>query len=446
MKNFLRINNFASPFKMHKTSFYFNNLLTKNFCINDINDSISGNQSVNINKAVYDGVLFTEHNKSLTEITLNMPKKHNALDLKMIKYMLKKVRLWIPFNIDGFSSEGDGKAIPKVALFTGNGKAFCSGGDVKALYLAKQENVHAKLLKDFFHYEYLLDYSITKLTPIQVSLWHGNVMGGGVGLSINSPIRICTDASSFGMPEAKIGLFTDVGASYFLPRIFSNSVETGLYMALTGETIKGKDLAVTGVATHYVKQENFDKIKQLIIENVNEKTNIQSLNEFINNNTDYTHSNDKFIFPHQEAIKYVFKMDSLNNIIIRLNNILEGKKEEIKENSEIILSKDGKDWALKTKTTIENASPLSLVVIFELLKRGLQMASIDEAYDIEAQVVNGFMEDSDFFEGVRALLVDKDLKPQWRHKSISDVNVNEVIKQYFERTEEITTDPNKTDM
>jgi 3-hydroxyisobutyryl-CoA hydrolase len=439
IRNINRLKLLSDPFRLHSSMFKFNSLLTKNFC--------DKKGSIDLNKTVYDGVLYKDHSKSLTEVILNKPKSLNSLDLKMVKNLLKKIRLWIPFNIDGFSSEGEinqqEKKVPKVVLFTGNGKAFCAGGDIVSLYHAKKENANHKILKDFFRYEYLLDYSITKLTPIQVSMWHGAVMGGGVGLSINSPFRICTDSSIFAMPEASIGLFTDVGASYFLPRIMNSSVEYGLYLGLTGEKLKGKELAQSGIATHYVQEDKFSKLKDLIIQKVDEQINLDKLSSLISQNSDYTYSTTTFSLNNSERIKYVFKLDSVSKIYERLNKIINNKLENTKELNADLSSEESRKWAEKTKSTLDKQSPLSLCVIFELLKRGLEMHSIDEAYDVEAQVVAGFMEDSDFFEGVRALLVDKDRNPNWKHKSVNDINHSELVKKYFERSEQIDVDPTK---
>ncbi len=405
----------------------------------------TGNEKVrDIKKTPYDGILYNKHNDFVTEVTLNKPSKYNALDLKMIRDLLKKVRLWVPYNIDGFSSDSTETASskPKVVIFTGNGKAFCSGGDIISLYNAKTTGENLRILTDFFRYEYLLDYSLTKLEPLQVCLWHGAVMGGGVGISINSPFRIATDSTVFAMPETKIGLFTDIGASYFLPRLFNNSMEVGIYYGLTGDRIKGKQLAMSGVATHYVKEENFNNLKNILISKVNSKTDKESLNKLISEHSDLTYSKDSFAIPHFEAIKYAFKADSLDAIFNRLNNLKNGTLTDVKDEEQIksLATNEVKSWADNCITNLNKFSPLSLVVNLELLKRGQRLNSIEEAFNLETQLIAGFMEKSDFFEGVRALLVDKDNNPQWSSKSYKDLNVQETIKKYFERKETIDID------
>lgn len=430
MKN-KRLNLLNNIFEHNKSTFKFNSML-KSFSF----------KSQDIGKTVYDGVLFNELNPNLMEVKLNQPKKLNSLDLKMIKTILKKVRMWVPYNIDGWSSEGEinqNKKLPNVIVFTGEGKNFCAGGDIKSLYTAKQQDPKTKIVKDFFRYEYLLDYSLTKMTPIQVSLWQGAVMGGGVGLSINSPVKICTDSTVFAMPESKIGLFTDVGASYFLQKNLNNSVEVALYVGLTGDKITGKNLAVTGVATHYFSPENFNGILDILKKEVNEKTNLSSLQELINKKADYVYDSKNFTFPNYDLIKYVFQPSTIQTVFKRLNNLKNQNKEELKEN---FLNSTSKEWAESVLNDLNTKSPLSLCAIFELIKRGQEFASLEEALDLEAQVVSGFMEDSDFFEGVRALLVEKDNKPVWKHKSIDEINHKEMVQKYFDVKEQIDINPN----
>ncbi len=117
---------------------------------------------------------------------------------------------------------------------------------------------------DFFAQEYLLDYALTQMAPTQISIWNGIVMGGGVGVSVHAPIRVATDNTVFAMPETGIGFFTDVGGSYFLPRI-KNNINLGLYLGLTGHRLKAKDLVKWGIATHFVPQAKIPELYQDLI-------------------------------------------------------------------------------------------------------------------------------------------------------------------------------------
>ena len=148
------------------------------------------------------------------------------------------------------------------------GKAFCAGGDIVSLYNAKTgKSGDPSILKQFFAQEYMVDYQLSKMKPLQISIWNGFVMGGGVGVSVHAPIRIATDNSVFAMPETGIGLFTDVGASYFLSRVKGN-INLGLYLGLTGHRLKAKDLVRWGVATHYIPADKMDEMREDLVKNV----------------------------------------------------------------------------------------------------------------------------------------------------------------------------------
>lgn len=161
---------------------------------------------IEINTKPFESILYKPHEKYVMEIILNEPKKLNSLDIRMIKNLLRRVRQWQIDNKFTNASDSDmsdleySPIIPKVVIMSGAGKGFCAGGDIASLYHAKKKGGNDKIIKDFFRYEYLLDYYLTKMQPIQVAMWNGYVMGGGVGISIHAPIRIATDTTMFAMP------------------------------------------------------------------------------------------------------------------------------------------------------------------------------------------------------------------------------------------------------
>lgn len=200
-------------------------------------------------------------------------------------------------------------------------------------------------------------------------------MGGGVGISINSPIRIATENTVWAMPETAIGLFPDVGATYFLPRIFNNDEELGLYMGLTGFKLKGKDLALSGVATHYVPLDKVESMKKAIIQNTNEDTDLNKLDEIISPFAELKFQAENFSFPHSEDIKKTFLVDSLPDVYKRLETLIEtGSEGEAK-------------WAKQQIDTLNKISPISAVVVMEQIKKGLELKSLEEAFNLEAQLV-----------------------------------------------------------
>lgn len=189
-----------------------------------------------------DKVKYENRSDHFSVINLNAPKNLNSIDLEMVNSMIYKLKEW----------HLNPSTAPKAVLVQGvGGKAFCAGGDIKNLYDASIGKEDPRVKSEFFAREYLLDYSLTQMKPVQISLWNGIVMGGGVGISVHAPIRIATDNTVYAMPETGIGFFTDVGGSYFLSRVHSN-ISYGLFLAITGFRLKARELVKWGVATHFV--------------------------------------------------------------------------------------------------------------------------------------------------------------------------------------------------
>ena len=177
-------------------------------------------------------------------IHLNRAKALNALNLEMAECFLVQLKKW---KYDS--------SIKRV-LLTGEGKALCAGGDVKAIFLSTKES---NLKKKFFQTEYTLNYAINDFKKPYLSIWNGIVMGGGVGLSIFGNKRLATEKVKFAMPETAIGFFPDVGGSYFLSRLMEGM---GLYIGLTGYTLNAKESLFLGLATNYQNSNNIEFIKK----------------------------------------------------------------------------------------------------------------------------------------------------------------------------------------
>jgi enoyl-CoA hydratase len=216
-------------------------------------------------------VLFEQTDK-VFEFKLNNNKTLNAIDQEMVTIMAKQLKKW---------HDAPKEEVPRVALISGTGgKAFCAGGDIVSLYHANngKEGYDPKSKATFFADEYMMDYSLTTMSPLQISIWNGIVMGGGVGVSCHAPIRVATDNTMYAMPETGIGFFTDVGGSYFLSRI-KGDISLGMYLGLTGHRLKAKDLVKWGVATHFVSADKIEPLKEDLFSNVtSESTNEEILN------------------------------------------------------------------------------------------------------------------------------------------------------------------------
>jgi len=312
-----------------------------------------------------------------------------------------------------------------------NGKskpAFCAGGDVKAVYLAGLAGDKA-LTADFFREEYQLNYQIATQPPHmpQVSIWDGVVMGGGVGLSVHGKYRVATENTLFAMPECKIGLIPDVGGTWWIPRLKlysqwqNKSVVGGVgnYLALTGARLKAEDLIYAGIATHYVKSNQLEELKRALVDASQGDGSshlgdcaASVLTSFHDHNIDLEAS---FLFQNKHDIDYAFDgKDSMEEIVTSLESMGDSQ------------------FGQSTLKTLQQMSPTSLKVTLEGMKRGAKAQTIREALQMEYRISQAFMkEGSDFYEGIRAVLVDKDGNPKWNPASLQEVTA-EMVEGYFE--------------
>ncbi|KAK5974013.1 3-hydroxyisobutyryl-CoA hydrolase mitochondrial [Trichostrongylus colubriformis] len=329
-------------------------------------------------------------------LTLNRPKALNALNLSMCREIYPRFREW--------EDAGDVDLI----ILKGSGeKAFCAGGDVLAVTKSAKEakaGGTSTIHKDFFREEYQLNHLIGNLSKTFVALIDGIVMGGGCGLSVNGRYRVATERTMLAMPETALGLFPDVGGSYFLSRLKNN---LGLYLALTGYRLHGADAFHAGLATHYVPSSKLAELQEKLVslETVSHKSVDAMIREF--------EPVDVPVFSleeHLPAINTAFQATSV---------------EEIFEN----LKKDGSEWAQKQLKTLSKMSPTSMKVTFKQLEKGAKM-SFSKVFTMEYRLTQRSLEDHDFYEGCRAILIDKDRNPKWKPATLEEVS-DAHIEQYF---------------
>lgn len=336
-------------------------------------------------------VLSSNHNH-VCKVVINRPKVLNTLSIPIIDHLQECLHEWnrdLETRVVLFSAEG--------------GKAFCAGGNVRSLYLAREEG-HQEILYDFFFKEYCLDYALSRMRPVQISIYDGIVMGGGAGISIYSPIRVATESSVFAMPESALGLYPDVSGGYFLPRLPGS---VGLYLALTGARLTDQELVQAGVATHYVPKDKIDGLKDALIEKVKSESSIQEIESFVHPFS----SEVKGPLPYAKEIeKYFGGAKSVEEIFERLD--------------------DGGAWSTDVLKKTEKHSPLSMKIGFEQYQRG-KLMSLSDVFKMEYRLSLNFMLGTEFFEGFRALLLVKDRNPQWKYKTLAEVS-DDLIKSHFE--------------
>ncbi|CAH0729121.1 unnamed protein product, partial [Brenthis ino] len=316
-------------------------------------------------------------------ITLNRPKALNTLNTSIVSKLLPQLCEW--------------EKSKNLVIIKGAGdKAFCAGGDVK-MAIDKVEGPR------FFFNEYNVNYLIGKYKIPYVALMNGIAMGGGLGVSVHGRYRVATEKTMIAMPETKIGLFPDVGGSYFLPRL---PVNLGLYLGLTGDRLKGKDVVKSGIATHFVSSQRLYELEMLLSRCTSEGEVQALLNKFNEPPEEFS------LAPNIKHINYCFAASTVEEIIERLEKVQN-------------------DWSIKTLKSLSQMCPGSLKITMRTLQRGAQL-ELPQCLKMEYRVACHCTLNHDFPEGVRALLIDKDNNPQWKHKTLAEVD-DDYVEDFFKK-------------
>lgn len=369
-------------------------------------------------------------------IHLNNPKALNAMGLDMIDCFQDILDQWYhdDSSIKGILVKSNDDPDAKRPI-------FCAGGDVKAMYTSRmeQDGVHGQGIEglataDFFRKEYNINYALATCKTIpQISFWNGVVMGGGVGISVHGKYRVATEHSLFAMPETGLGLFPDVGCFYFLPR----TLEGGLpaYVALTGHRLKPEDLMYTGLATHYVPSVQLGDLEKALADASYETATMDPFAPVLMKYHEKTavDPSESFLAKQRSDIDTVFNINGNESITVE----------------EIIakLAELDNDFGKETLETLQKMSPTSMKITLEGLKRGMKANSVGEDLQMEFRMSQRCTryKDTDFMEGVRALLVDKDKNPQWNPRTLEEVS-DDLVEEFFGPVEQeweipIPTDP-----
>jgi len=318
-------------------------------------------------------------------IQLNRPGALNALTHAMATAIDGQLAAW-----------ADMPAISRVIISGAGDKAFCAGGDVRALYDSGQAKDGAGL--QFWHDEYLLNARIKHYPKPYIALMDGITMGGGVGLSLHGSHRVVTERTVFAMPETGIGLFPDVGGTYFLPRLPGR---TGLYLGLTGARLKAADCLYAGIASHYVPAARIEAL-------------IAALS---------AGGAPDEVLPLFAADPGPAPLAARQDFITR--HFSAGRVEEILST----LNADPDPLAAETAKQLAQKSPTSLKVTFRQLTEGAAL-DFDAAMRLEYRLTHGFYGGHDFYEGVRAIIIDKDNAPRWNPERLDQVT-DAMIEAYF---------------
>lgn len=354
-------------------------------------------------------------------LQLNNPKTYHALTLEMIHCFQDVLAQWYgddTLHAILVKSSQDGLKRP----------AFCSGGDVKQVYLSSVEETGTHGIgfpglgtSEFFRSEYSVNYMLATATKPQISIWDGIVMGGGAGITVHGKYRVATENTIFAMPETAIGLFPDVGSMFWMPRLLSEGM--AVYLALTGERLKPEDLLYTGLATHYVSSARLQALEEALVV-ASEKLKP-------------TDMSDNAVAPVLMSFHESTPIDPTQSTLASNREAIEqafgvlGKPEVGVEDIVSSLEQLGTEFGRSTLQTLDKMSPTAMKVALEGLRRGKMMNSIGDDLRMEFRMAQAFMrEGSDYKEGIRAALVDKDHQPKWNPDSLEAVT-REMVETYF---------------
>ncbi|MBX3575602.1 MAG: enoyl-CoA hydratase/isomerase family protein [Rhizobiaceae bacterium] len=319
-------------------------------------------------------------------VTLARPAALNAVTHSMVKALARALDAWA----------GD-DAVSAVVV-RAEGRAFSAGGDIVRIYEAGRAG---RPPVDFFADEYRLNLQIANFPKPYVALVDGIVMGGGVGISFHGSHRVMTENAVFAMPEVGIGFFPDVGASYLLSRLKGSF---GAYLGLTGTRIRRGDACWAGLATHCIDAAGLPAVLDGVAETGDVASVLKAASSPAPAETDEA---------ALHSIQHHFAVDDVGALVAGLEQ-----------------ASAADELARTALAALRSRSPTSLHVTARMLSAG-SMLSLDECLELEFRIVNRMLAGHDFYEGIRAAIIDKDGTPRWRPATIEAVDSSD-IERYFE--------------
>uniref|UniRef100_A0A0E0J9Q8 3-hydroxyisobutyryl-CoA hydrolase n=1 Tax=Oryza nivara TaxID=4536 RepID=A0A0E0J9Q8_ORYNI len=348
--------------------------------------------------------VLVEANGVTRTLVLNRPKQLNALSSAMITCFLRCFTAY---------EEDDGV---KLLIVKGKGRAFCAGGDVAAV-VRSINNDSWKYGAHFFRNEFLLNYIIATYSKPQVSLLTGIVMGGGAGVSIHGRFRVVTDSTVFAMPETALGLFPDIGASYFLSRLPGFY---GEYVGLTGVRLDAAEMLACGLATHFVPSDRLSLLEESLKKV--DTSDPFAICGIIDQYSQQPSLKEKSALNRLEIINKCFSKKTVEEIIASLEQEAPNVADE---------------WIASAIQSMRKASPTSMKISLRSIREG-RTQTVGECLRREYRMVCHVMRGDfsrDFFEGCRAILLDRDRNPKWMPPRLEEVH-DEVVEKYFSKVDD----------
>jgi enoyl-CoA hydratase len=342
-----------------------------------------------------DAEILLERDRGLATITINRPQALNALTLDNYRRIDPALRAWAA-----------DPSVHAVVVHGAGDRAFCAGGDVRAVYEAGRGiSGDPNLTAVFFREEYELIRRIHHFPKPYIAIIDGITMGGGAGISVNGAYRVATECTLFAMPETGIGLFPDVGATRFLNRCPGH---IGRYLGLTGVRLNAADALYCGFASYAIQR---DRIEALLDELTGDHVAVEAvLGRFA------AAPNPPPLAALQPVVDRCFGGDTIEAILEALA-------------AEASAGGAHAGWAAETHADLLTKSPTSLKITLRQLTIGRDY-DLDAALALEYRLTQHVMAGHDFYEGIRAMLIDRDRKPQWRPASLAEVPQS-MVDGYF---------------
>ena len=312
-------------------------------------------------------------------LTLNRPEALGALTLTMCRLMIDALVAW-----------RDDPGVEAILIDHAGERGFCAGGDIRAL--AESAAGDGVAAREFFFTEYRLDHLIFGYPKPVVTVMDGVTMGGGVGISWGADYRVGTERTTFAMPETGIGLFPDVGGSWFLPRLHGGA---GAWLALTGARLKAAGCEILGIVTDVLPSASLPDFKARFAE---DPAAVETLLTELQSDPGRS-----AMIEHHDEIDRLFRGNTVEDIVAALEA-------------------DGSKWALAQRAIIAGKSPTSSKVALRQLRLGGAMTDFADVMRMEMRIAARLVMAPDFREGVRAVIVDKDNRPKWMPGTLEAVS------------------------
>jgi enoyl-CoA hydratase len=340
-------------------------------------------------QVLQDGGVLVRQDRALRRLTLNRPRALNALTLEMAVTMTGYLRLW-----------ANDPAVGAILIDGAGERAFCAGGDLRALYDAAKSG--DCLPERFWSTEYHLDVLIARHPKPVIAIMDGLVMGGGVGLSAHASHRVVTERSLIAMPEVRIGYFPDVGVSFVLAR---SPGQVGRYLALTGERIGPADAIYSGLADIHVPAARLAAIPAALAtcrsaDEVRAQLSEVSVAPALGRLSAARH-----------WIDACYSANEVEEIFGRLHA-------------------SNADEARMALATLTEMSPTSLKITLRNMRSAVSFTSVEQSFQQDYRISLACIAEHDFLEGIRAAIVDKDRDPHWQPSRLEDVTA-QIVDRHF---------------